>query len=488
MSIESFYSRSKQESFLACPRLGYLRYCWDDRGLARNGASVYLSTGTYTHYGLELILKEAQRLDREKRILPSDEFIEEVIKEVARKYLEEINRRGFNLEDGESSANERYVVMEQIALVEASLRCFVIRILPDLLGRYKILTVETEEVARVGEIVIQGRIDAVLEEIDTSDLYILSFKTSAQWDKRQEKTNQHDKQGLSETWLLENRLNTNGAIESLQRSVMTALEGRLNVPPEINAASEKYFKYLDKFKTPQRKVMGVLMIFMLKGKRYESYSTPGLWEQHTPLIRGYRKAIGMEYEYAPSLYFDNPNNKSGKGRLGKGWEPFRVWEDEQVGFVKGWIEKANRMELGSDIIGESFKIPAPYFRNGEDIHSWHVQATNHEREIAAKLQETIHTRASLDRTFPQNTKHCHYPSDCEMVDICFISEVFNDPIGSRLYIYRTPHHQAEYKEHDSLYQISKYNPEPFRPKKIQEEDIFSGEEIMLEEDEIILEE
>lgn len=452
-----YSSRSRIESFLDCPRLGYIRYLWDGRGITKRAASVYLSTGTYTHIGLEILFRLCQPNNR----IPPEEIIDEVVKKSLEAHNNEIQSRGFDLEEGEDKANELYIITEQCALVEAFIRAFAIRILPDILNRFKVVDVEREEQVTVGSLVMQGRIDLILEEISTSDLYIISFKTAAQWDRRQEKANEHDNQGLSETWILEERLKAqNNELANIVHTMDSVLlDSESKYPKQVIDASEKYLKYLEKFRKPE-KIMGVIMIYLLKGKRYESSSIPGRWEQHSPLIRAYRKLVGTQYEYAPSLYFNNPSNKSGKGRLGKGWEPFNIWEDEEVGFIKGWIAKlANpNQNMGEDIIGNSFKIPAPYFRNQEHVDSWVRQSRSIEKEIEYKINQVEAIKSlrneALDLHFPQRRKGCHYPVDCEMLDICYNSEVFNDPIGSGKYIYRKPHHKMEMEAHEKLYNIS----------------------------------
>ncbi len=454
MMPKTYTSRSRIETFQECPRRGYINFLWDGRGLVKRGASVYLSTGSYTHMGLEYIFKVCY-----SGFQVTEDTIDNAVNLATTAYLEEIKERGFDLEEGEDKANELYIIREQCALVEAFIRSFAIRVLPDLLNLYRVVDVEKEEAIEVGELVIQGRIDAILEEKATGDLYIVSFKTAAGWDKRQEKANEHDNQGLSETYLLENRLREeNKGIEDV--IVSLGLNKALMEHIKIDEATRKYLNYINKFKKKEQ-VMGVIMIYMLKGKRYES-STPGLWQQHSPLIRAYRKLIGTDYEYAPSLYFDNPQNKSGKGRLGKGWEPFTVWDCEEVGGVKGWIEKLARGEGGGDIIGESFKIPAPYFRNQEHINSWYRQTVVIEHQIAARMEAEnnpnvpwshLEKRERLDYIFDQARKHCHYPTDCSFLKICYNVEVFNDPIGSGEFVYRKPHHKMEEEEHDKLFNV-----------------------------------
>src|SRR5271170_4793630 len=51
-----------------------------------------------------------------------------------------------------------------------------------------------------------SRHDALLRERSTNFLYLLSFKTAGQWDRRKEQEAQIDMQGLSEAVDVDNRL------------------------------------------------------------------------------------------------------------------------------------------------------------------------------------------------------------------------------------------------------------------------------------------
>lgn len=451
-----YTSRSRIETFLDCPRKGYINFLWDGRGLVKRGCSVYLSTGTYTHIGLEILFKAilaGRSIDQG--------YVDLAVGVSLDKYRAEIRARGFDLEEGENRENESYVVDEQCALVEAFIRAFAVRVLPDLLNRFRIVDVEREEHTSKGGIILEGRIDVIVEEIGTGDIYIFSFKTAASWDRRQEKANEHDNQGLSETFLLENRLgHNNSVINNLSDNLNFIMPLKLDDVEEgtkLVAATNKYLEYIKRFRKKD-KTMGVIMIYMLKGRRDENEQIKGRWEQHSPLIRPYRKLVGTMYEYAPSLWFDNPANKSGKGRLGKGWESFNVWEDEELGGVKGWIGKLVNNELGNvgDVIGRSFKVPGAYFRNQEHIDSWFRQTIAIEKDIKDKLGMvgSDDLMVTLDYLFPQRKKGCHYPTDCQYLDVCYNSEIFSDPVGSGKFIYRIPHHELERGEHERLYNIS----------------------------------
>ena len=71
----------------------------------------------------------------------------------------------------------------------------------------------------------------------------------------------------------------------------------------------------------QMHVTGTSFCHLIKGKREENKDRGGYMTKH-PFIYGYRRGGLNGISYAHSFWFPNPMNESGKGRLGKGWEPF----------------------------------------------------------------------------------------------------------------------------------------------------------------------
>lgn len=449
--MQTFHSsRSRYEAFMQCPRFGYIQYAWGGRGIVKKGKNIFLTTGIWLHKGLEMIGRWL--LNNKKTELPED-ILEHIIQKCKEGYfehvfpLEERKRgliEGFDLdEEGTNEFHEGGAVKrpftdlekqriqqqtfeEQAALVEALLRIFVLRTLPNWLARFRLVAIErdmafpllaTEEF----EIIQSATIDWTLQEIESKDIYIVSFKSAKQYDIRTEKGHAHDFQGLSETW-----------------------------------AMDEYFRS----KGINKKVEGVLMLFLIKGQRREIKKGSGIYKQHSPLIRGYRKLSSFEIEYAHSMYFPNPKNDSGIGRLGKGWEPFQVFGEDysiikEVGGLKGWIEKLSKEEIQpecGDIVGEQLIEPIPYSRKEDDISSWLTQTKFKEKELAENIlvvQELKKQRgqagfkSGLDMFFQQNRRACHYPVDCVYIPICHGTEEERwNPFGNG-YEWREPHHKVE---------------------------------------------
>ena len=461
-------SRSRYETFQTCSRMGYLQYHWGGKGLQRKGKNLYLTTGSWTHKGLELILRWVKANNR----LPSETILDSVVAEVTKGYRKEVfgvdsgrelsagiqEGRGFDLiEEGEDWSGvgrpmeewekhklQLYTFNEQSALTEAFLRVFCLKILPGWWQQYKVVTVENDmafpfesDLQRIEkwQVIQSATIDVVLQDRISKDLMVGSFKTAGRYDNRQAKSNAHDTQGLSETW-----------------------------------AFEEYLRSVGK---GDKKVAGVLMLYFVKGQRKETKYGNGIWETNSPLIKGYRRIGPDGVEYAHSWWYPKPENESGSGYLGKGWEKFNVWEstlgDDGVGGVKGWVRMLASGEVQpecGDILEACLRQPEPYYRRPEQVDSWLRQTKAEEGRNARKLVQLEGLRMApgglrdeilpevleqaLDELFPQNRRACHYPGDCRMLPLCHGTpeERFN-PLENG-YTVREPHHEAERKENGKV--------------------------------------
>lgn len=458
MSLVIHASRSRNEAFFRCPRYGYLQYRWGGRGIVKQGKNLFLATGTYAHKGLELI---ARYLQKHKTGLIPEDSLGGIIQDCKQQYFDYVfpkgEEGGFDLSDEttdewtkgrreltdhEKLHLQQYTFDEQTALMEALLRIAAIRLFPRWMEKYKIVTIENDMsfpfVKGEGwEVIQSATVDLVLQELESKDLYLVSYKSYRAFDNRTAKTASHDTQGLSESW-----------------------------------AFDEYLK----IKQIDKRIMGVKMLYLIKGARKETKRGNGIYEQQSPLIRGYRKLTQDGPEYAHSWFIPKPENDSGWGVIGKAWEKFDVFNGmglEEVGGVKGWINLLNhgygpwgndlegslegqiQPELG-DIIGEQIVEPEPYLRHEQDINSWLIQTMYKEREIALKLisneQQVIgdwrtDSIGYMDTNFPQNRQACHYypgdHNDCVYLSVCHgTDEERRNPLENG-YVYRTPHHKAE---------------------------------------------
>lgn len=466
-------SRSRFEAFMKCSRYGYLQFHWGGRGIVKVGKNIYLTTGIWLHKGLEEIGRWI--LEQQKKKLVIEEIPEHVLdrildivrtgmfKELFPENWREING-GYDLssetldEEGnkrelseyEWEQRQQYTFDEQSALIEGLLRVFCLRVVPNWLTRFRIVAIELDMAFPLvknedWEVIQSARIDWVLQEIESKDLFLVSFKGYRQFGEHEAKEASHDTQGLSESW-----------------------------------AFDEYLKN----KNISKRIMGVQMLYLIKGARKETKRGNRNYEQQSPLIRGFRRLNEDGIEYAHSWFYpdtrdEDQRNESGVRALGKSWEKFDVFKGqalEELGGVKGWISRLNREVIGhgegdweiqpecGDILAEQVKQPEVYLRHDRDIESWLRQTKGREQEIAFKLllEDTYdgawkagnypenlkyNFEAYMDDCFPMNRKACHYypgeQNDCQYIPICFgTDEERNNPLENG-YTERRPHHKAE---------------------------------------------
>lgn len=457
-------SRSRFEAFMKCSRFGYLQFHWGGRGIVKVGKNIYLTTGIWLHKGLELI-GQWIKTNQSKGIkeVPEhilDWIIEQVVKgmfaELFPENWREING-GYDLssetldEEGnkrelseyEWEQRQQYTFDEQSALIEGLLRVFCLRVVPIWLSKFRIVAIELDMAFTLvktedWEVIQSARIDWVLQEIESKDLFLVSFKGYRQFGEHEAKEASHDTQGLSESW-----------------------------------AFDEYLK----IKQIKKSIMGVRMLYLIKGTRKETKRGNRNYEQVSPLIRGFRRLNEDGIEYAHSWFYpdtrsEDQRNDSGVRALGKSWEKFDVFKGqalEELGGVKGWISELDLINQGfqgiqpecGDILSEQVKEPEVYLRHDRDIESWLRQTKGREQEIAFKLalrrsylknaysdeERNVAHRQFMDDCFPMNRKACHYypgqTNDCQYIPICFgTDEERNNPLENG-FTWRIPHHKSE---------------------------------------------
>lgn len=431
--ITHFAHRSGYDHGQRCKRFYYWRYVYQQVGVERARLDVPLARGIYVHRGLEQLLL--------------NQSIDQAIKFALGKFDEEIGQRGLDVASMEDSS---YVYKEQRALIEAMLYGWWKKRFPVLVEQYDILEVEREEEWDLGifqtsegpcRVVWLGKADALLREKDSNDLFIQSFKTTADWDSRKDSAAMHDVQGLSELCAVEHRL-----AESWE-----VLHGKRNdIGIDLDSASP-LFHYLTASEQPP-KIMGIRMEHLLSGDRRDPGKGPkatGQKIQYSPLIRGYKKD-GITPDLDEWAWRFSWDDEFGNHRLGKGWKPLNMWE--QPGGVRKWIDdlvdKQIQAELG-DCLDSQYVFPMPYYRQEEDVDDFIQQMIAEElrkfegkqriRQAATPEEE----RFILNTCFPQHKHSCDYPRLCEMAEICFSPGFADDPVRSEMYKFRDSHHARE---------------------------------------------
>lgn len=457
--MKEFYSdRSRSLAYQTCPRLRYLQY-EVPTGTAVGGVrpgrlDMNLVVGGAFHAGIQELLDYEEAKSNGHCSRTQLEIVEDSVGIALNGdatsdwpgYWPLVKSQGLIITEKEDAY---YVYHEQGALIEALIRGYAAFVLPQLLDRFYIVEVEREEVGRFGDdkftLVFGGRADALLMEKDSNDLYVLSLKTTKEWDKRLKDSGREDMQGMSETAIVEQRLKA-------WHDLLDSGQGLLAVP-------EWFIKRYSTGALPQ--IMGVKMEYAMKGRRAEEPYGSGVYKYSNPLIRPWKKADDLgDDRYA--FKYEFKDEFGGNHRLGKGWNRVNIWED--IG-VKKWIEILSTQSIqGFDPmlgISNSFILPEDYFRNQQDIDRWERGIVEQERRIAGAVEGINQARGGsqevqenpsdtlgrvqneIDRHFPLYGKSCNYPTACQFKGICYGPDSYlHDPLSAG-FIPREPNHPTE---------------------------------------------
>jgi hypothetical protein len=406
--------------------------------------------------------------------------------------VQEVSQKG-------RSEFEQYLYEEQSAMVEGFVRAYARRRLKPLLEQFEVLEVEREGSWKLSEwqhqdslYDIQGlhlpapyspwelwfmsRPDALLLERTSKQLYILSFKTAARWDRRKNEDAKRDMQGLSEGVEVEKRLARFWEQIHVTKRPFTYPGG---LTPE-QALIEGYIptmgvtKYLMEQAAPPR-ILGIRYEYMLKGERRidkDLSARLGLdvRAQSSPLVRAYKNqgmAAGDE-QWNISWDYLKDTGESGKLYF-KNWKGAPVFEsitsrewidkldqtvevaDTPDGLQNAWSSPAQATGfLESHPLDDIFVPPIVVYRNDDDLRDWIEQVEAQECEVAEHVQKVRQAqdegekRHLLNIHFQMNRRACSYPVDCSMIPVCFGgAEVRQDPLGTKLYKIREANHPQE---------------------------------------------
>jgi len=441
--MTSYADRSRVLTYQSCPRRRWLEYEVptgnEVSGVRPAKLDMNLLTGSCFHTGVECLLH--------------GDKVDYAVEGALVEYWPLVKSQGLILEDSEDAG---YVAYEQAALIEALIRGYAAFVLPQLLERFQVVEVEREEMATFSipgfDLKFGARVDALLMEKESLDLYALSLKTAKEWGKKDDESARHDMQGLSETRVLEQRLGR--WQQCLDEAQAQGLQDYLKLSPYEGIPQWFY----DRWATgAPPTLMGVKMEYALKGRRAEEPKGSGRWCYSNPLIRPWKKADDLGGEsYAFRYEFKDP--MGGNHRLGKGWNRVNIWEDMGV---KEWIERLATQEIQGFSpgvgIASQFVLPIEYYRNEEDMERWERQVVHQEHRVAdgvdslrlimnrdALNYSSQEVENALDEHFPMHTKACDWPTKCPYQVVCFGPKAYlMDPMSSGLFQIREPNHCTE---------------------------------------------
>lgn len=447
----AYADRTRVLTHQLCPRKRYFEYevptSGSVPGIRPNRLNPDLVIGSGFHTGIENLLL-GKSVDE-----AVDAAIEGTTDEPG--FWPLVKSQGLILGDLEDAS---YVYREAAALIEAFIRAYAKWNLPVLQSRFEIVEVEREDESRFilpdDSFTLRwgSRVDALLMEKDTLDLYALSLKTTREYGPRSIASASHDMQGLSEIAAVDQRLRRWAA----RIDEATGDEGE-TIP--------KWF--IDRHVAgASPHVLGVKMEYALKGLRLESPKGSGQWYYNNALIRPWKKTddldsmptrrrnITSSFGSPYAISYEFQDDLGGNHRLGKGWNRINIWEDMGV---KAWIDYVAEEEIQSfrpgTLLENTFVLPEEYFRNDDDIIRWEKRVLYQEKRVLEgreKLKEVAGTSAFedvLDEYFEPHSGACDYPTRCTFQEICFGPKAYlHNPIGSGLYTIREANHKTEEKK------------------------------------------
>ncbi len=467
--MEAYADRSRILTHQSCPRRRYFEYevptSGDVNGVRPQRLDMNLLLGSAFHAGIECLLYYS--MCHPANPMPDQEEIDNAVDYCLNGgkgwggYWPQVKSIGLSLEPEEDAS---YVYYEQAALVEALVRAYAIFVLPQVLDRFQVVDVEREERADFSipgfTLHFLARVDGILLDKATGEIFILSLKTAKEWGKREDDSARHDMQGLSETRVVEQRLAK--WHEEVMSWKVEEVEPPIGPWPDANQIDwpriekecgvPRWF-YERAIAGAPPTVSGVIMQYALKGRRENSPKGSGKYCFNNALIRPWKKADDLNFGGAYAIRYEFQDQMGGNHRLGKGWNRVNIWEDMGV---KKWIDLVASTEIqgfgpGSAIAAQ-FILPIEYFRNTEDMDRWERQVVAQEkrvtegRVIMKAVTGTPNFETRLDEEFPMHTRACDWPTKCSFQEVCFGPKAYlHDPLSSGLYTIRTANHPAEEK-------------------------------------------
>jgi len=186
------------------------------------------------------------------------------------------------------------------------------------------------------------------------------------------------------------------------------------------------------------KIAGCIIQGLSKGYKYKD-------DLRSPFCEGWRYLGGSDVTYSYTYM------------RSKGWERFATWDHPDG--VAGWVEG-----MPPDLLSDQFPRTQPIFLRRDLSDRFFNQLVIREEKIKkgveyirmlakqAELDPTKQVEVELsiqnimDEVFPMTFAQCtgrYGKYDCSMLEACWNPRVGADPVGSGLYVPRTPHHQLE---------------------------------------------
>lgn len=460
---KSFVSRSAIIEHFVCPYKHYLTYWAGGTGFHPEKQNLDLLIGSIVHRGLQHLFEHCRVEHPDGNF--EERCVDEAVEAARELWEKSLAKGGLALKNSAEYDRLDWILAEQECLWEGLIRAFAIHRLPVILEEYDILEVEFEEVFEGFSecITFLGKADALFIRKRDKALVILSIKTSSEYADVTTRDILHDMQGVSETFLAQERLDR-------------AWKLYQNYHPDKEISQEEInflnkHGWLSRLNSPP-KLFAVQYEYLIKGQRRKNTKeeTDENYFQQSFLCHP------MKFEQVRRIMLGkggstiNPAQYKWKwkaGRQPKGWEKVDIWND--IG-IKNWIEMLATGEVQPEL-GHPFDhilhTPDLIVRSEGELREWLVSTRfkaerirNYVEEINSKAlsyEEALENHPELAairenelqemlwQYFEKNTLNCHdyYGRDCQFVRHCHELEPFQDMIDAGELKVRIPHHEAE---------------------------------------------
>jgi hypothetical protein len=421
-----------------CQRLRFLQYHFGPTGygITRKAQSIPLATGSYYHVGLAEVLKYVKAHDT----LPPDPVVREAVAVACAGYDRVIAIRGLQDEGHRLET----VAAEQKALIEGFIWAFSLSLLPWLHEQARLLSVEHDDTKVIGCTCGLGDLIGTLEEHEARDCEGIGFQF-----RLDIITEYRARPGVLAYWEFKGTGSTGERFD-------TQWETDPQFP--LGAVMEQ-----ERLGHP---IQEAWVIGLLKGRREGDTYNPetkrreGDLRQQSPLCYGYHRPANPPMEEADWQAEFEWKDEWGKGhRLPKVYQKRGVWTlkealgDSQVSPSEFWCKW-----MPSDLLAKQIQLIGPLNISqvlAHDVIEELVAEEKRWKGILYDLYDALEQngfdwtsegyQGTLRRSVPRSWSCRRYGKrhECQMADLCFYKEGWQDPLGSGGYIVRRPHHQAE---------------------------------------------
>lgn len=155
-------------------------------------------------------------------------------------------------------------------------------------------------------------------------------------------------------------------------------------------------------------------------------------------VSGFYKGVERDGRLAHPYVWAYYRNGQWSASFKPGWDHCPVWE--YPGGTLAWVRLC-----GAEVAERQFAFSAPVTLDWRRVDDW-TTTRLHRRGIIERAREGARTdRVIRLQAFPPSAIHCRpsFGPQCPYLAACHNFTVQADPVGSGLYIPRTPHHDLE---------------------------------------------